>query len=64
MHGLSHELRQSCRLGVLGGGHVVTLAPTDSESTGFYVKDAQTSPPGKEYLSSESCLTWILYPGV
>jgi DNA-binding IclR family transcriptional regulator len=39
MHGLAHELRQSCHLGVLDGGHVVILAQVDSpESTGFYVK--------------------------
>jgi DNA-binding IclR family transcriptional regulator len=39
MHALSHELRQSCHLGILDGGHVVILAQVDSpESTGFYVK--------------------------
>jgi DNA-binding IclR family transcriptional regulator len=39
MHGVAHELRQSCHLGVLDGGHVVILAQVDSpESTGFYVK--------------------------
>jgi DNA-binding IclR family transcriptional regulator len=39
MHNLAHELRQSCHLGVLDGGHVVILAQVDSpESTGFYVK--------------------------
>ena len=39
MHGLAHELRQSCHMGVLDGGHVVILAQVDSpESTGFYVK--------------------------
>jgi DNA-binding IclR family transcriptional regulator len=39
MHWVSHELRQSCHLGVLDGGHVVILAQVDSpESTGFYVK--------------------------
>jgi DNA-binding IclR family transcriptional regulator len=39
MHSLAHELRQSCHLGVLDGGHVVILAQVDSpESTGFYVK--------------------------
>lgn len=39
MHWLAHELRQSCHLGVLDGGHVVILAQVDSpESTGFYVK--------------------------
>lgn len=39
MHWLAHELRQSCHLGVLDGGHVVILAQVDSpESPGFYVK--------------------------
>ena len=39
MHQVAHELRQSCHLGVLDGGHVVILAQVDSpESTGFYVK--------------------------
>src|SRR5882757_2559385 len=39
MHWVAHELRQSCHLGVLDGGHVVILAQVDSpESTGFYVK--------------------------
>ena len=39
MHWLSHELRQSCHLGIIDGGHVVILAQVDSpESTGFYVK--------------------------
>ena len=39
MHWLAHQLRQSCHLGVLDGGHVVILAQVDSpESTGFYVK--------------------------
>ncbi len=39
MHGVAHELRQSCHMGVLDGGHVVILAQVDSpESTGFYVK--------------------------
>jgi len=39
MHWLAHELRQSCHLGILDGGHVVILAQVDSpESTGFYVK--------------------------
>jgi DNA-binding IclR family transcriptional regulator len=39
MHWLAHELRQSCHLGVLDGGHIVILAQVDSpESTGFYVK--------------------------
>ncbi len=39
MHWLAHELRQSCHLGVIDGGHVVIVAQVDSpESTGFYVK--------------------------
>lgn len=39
MHWVSYQLRQSCHLGVLDGGHVVILAQVDSpESTGFYVK--------------------------
>jgi DNA-binding IclR family transcriptional regulator len=39
MHSVAHELRQSCHLGVVDGGHVVILAQVDSpESTGFYVK--------------------------
>lgn len=39
MHRLAHEIRQSCHLGVVDGGHVVILAQVDSpESTGFYVK--------------------------
>ena len=39
MHWLAHELRQSCHLGIVDGGHVVILAQVDSpESTGFYVK--------------------------
>lgn len=39
MHAVAHELRQSCHLGILDGGHVVILAQVDSpESTGFYVK--------------------------
>src|SRR5215471_13858473 len=39
MHGVAHQLRQSCHLGVLDGGQVVILAQVDSpESTGFYVK--------------------------
>jgi DNA-binding IclR family transcriptional regulator len=39
MHWLAHELRQSCHLGVVDGGHVVILAQVDSpEPTGFYVK--------------------------
>jgi DNA-binding IclR family transcriptional regulator len=39
MHSVAHELRQSCHMGVVDGGHVVILAQVDSpESTGFYVK--------------------------
>jgi DNA-binding IclR family transcriptional regulator len=39
MHWLAHQMRQSCHLGILDGGHVVILAQVDSpESTGFYVK--------------------------
>jgi DNA-binding IclR family transcriptional regulator len=39
MHWLAHELRQSCHLGIIDGGHIVILAQVDSpESTGFYVK--------------------------
>jgi DNA-binding IclR family transcriptional regulator len=39
MHRLAHDIRQSCHLGVVDGGHVVILAQVDSpESTGFYVK--------------------------
>lgn len=39
MHWLAHEVRQSCHLGVLDGGHVVIIAQVDSpESPGFYVK--------------------------
>ncbi len=39
MHWVAHELRQSCQLGILDGGHVVIIAQVDSpESTGFYVK--------------------------
>ena len=39
MHGVAHDLRQSCHMGVVDGGHVVILAQVDSpESTGFYVK--------------------------
>jgi DNA-binding IclR family transcriptional regulator len=39
MHWLAHEVRQSCHLGIIDGGHVVILAQVDSpESTGFYVK--------------------------
>ena len=36
------ELRQSCHLGIIDGGHVVILAQVDSpESTGFYGKSAK-----------------------
>jgi DNA-binding IclR family transcriptional regulator len=39
MHSVAHELRQSCHMGVIDGGHVVILTQVDSpESTGFYVK--------------------------
>jgi DNA-binding IclR family transcriptional regulator len=39
MHGVAHELRQSCHLEVLDGGYVVIVAQVDaSESTGFHVK--------------------------
>jgi DNA-binding IclR family transcriptional regulator len=39
MHSVAHELRQSCHMGVIDGGHVVILAQVDSpESTGFYVR--------------------------
>ncbi len=39
MHWLAQELRQSCHLGIVDGGHVVILAQVDSPaSTGFYVK--------------------------
>jgi DNA-binding IclR family transcriptional regulator len=39
MHDVAHQLRQSCHMGVIDGGHVVILAQVDSpESTGFYVK--------------------------
>jgi len=39
MHSLAQQLRQSCHLGIIDGGHVVILAQVDSpESTGFYVK--------------------------
>jgi DNA-binding IclR family transcriptional regulator len=39
MHWLASELRQSCHLGIVDGGHVVILAQVDSpESTGFYVR--------------------------
>jgi DNA-binding IclR family transcriptional regulator len=39
MHRVAHELRQSCHLGVIDGGHVVIVAQVDSpESTGFFVK--------------------------
>src|SRR5665213_3114543 len=32
MHQVAHELRQSCHLGVLDGGHVVILAQQDEDS--------------------------------
>jgi DNA-binding IclR family transcriptional regulator len=39
MHSTAYQLRQSCHLGVIDGGHVVIVAQVDSpESTGFYVK--------------------------
>ncbi len=39
MHTVAYELRQSCHMGVVDGGHVVILAQVDSpESTGFYVR--------------------------
>jgi DNA-binding IclR family transcriptional regulator len=39
MHSVAQQLRQSCHLGVIDGGHVVIVAQVDSpESTGFYVK--------------------------
>jgi len=39
MHAVAYQLRQSCHLGVVDGGHVVIVAQVDSpESTGFYVK--------------------------
>ncbi len=39
MHRVAAELRQSCHLGVVDGGHVVILAQVDSPaSTGFFVK--------------------------
>jgi DNA-binding IclR family transcriptional regulator len=39
MHWLASELRQSCHLGIVDGGHVVILAQVDSpESAGFYVR--------------------------
>jgi DNA-binding IclR family transcriptional regulator len=39
MHWVAHELRQSCHLGILDGGHVVILAQVDSpESPGLSVK--------------------------
>ncbi len=39
MHWLASQLRQSCHLGIVDGGHIVILAQVDSpESTGFYVK--------------------------
>jgi DNA-binding IclR family transcriptional regulator len=39
MHTVSYEIRQSCHMGVIDGGHVVILAQVDSpEPTGFFVK--------------------------
>jgi DNA-binding IclR family transcriptional regulator len=39
MQHLTHEIRQSCHLGVLDGGHVVIVAQVDSPlNNGFYVK--------------------------
>jgi DNA-binding IclR family transcriptional regulator len=39
MHQLAQQLRQSCHLGVIDGGHVVILSQVDApESTGFFVK--------------------------
>jgi DNA-binding IclR family transcriptional regulator len=39
MHWLAQQLRQSCHLGIIDGGHVVILAQVDSpEPTGLYVK--------------------------
>ena len=39
MQRLTHEIRQSCHLGVLDGGHVVIVAQVDSPlNNGFYVK--------------------------
>ncbi|MDE3103618.1 MAG: IclR family transcriptional regulator [Acidobacteriota bacterium] len=39
MQQLAYELRQSCHMGVIDGGHVVVLAQVDSPTpTGFYVK--------------------------
>jgi DNA-binding IclR family transcriptional regulator len=39
MHNIAYEVRQSCHLGVVDGGHVVILAQVDSPtSSGFYVK--------------------------
>lgn len=39
MHQLAQQVRQSCHLGVIDGGHVVILSQVDApESTGFFVK--------------------------
>jgi DNA-binding IclR family transcriptional regulator len=39
MQQVTHELNQSCHLGILDGGHVVIIAQVDSPiSPGFYVK--------------------------
>src|SRR3984957_12442318 len=39
MHTVAYEIRQSCHMGVIDGGHVVILAQVDSpEPTGFFVK--------------------------
>jgi DNA-binding IclR family transcriptional regulator len=39
MHWLAQQLRQSCHLGIIDGGHVVILAQVDSpDPTGLYVK--------------------------
>jgi DNA-binding IclR family transcriptional regulator len=39
MHGVAHELRQSCHLGLLDVGYMVILAQVDApESTGLHVK--------------------------
>ena len=68
MHWLAHELRQSCHLGVLDGGHVVILAQVDSpESTGFYVKvgskvDLMHAATGHVILAhqSEDACEWTI----
>lgn len=39
MHQLAQQIRQSCHLGLIDGGHVVILSQVDApESTGFFVK--------------------------